>query len=310
MTDPASSQRNQSCVVVQDLWYEYDGTVEALRGIELAIPDGAFVAVLGQNGSGKTTLVRQFNGLLRPTRGRVLVYGRDTRECTQGELARQVGYVFQNPDHQIFCPTVREEIAFGPCNLGLGEEEIRHRCEHAMAYFGLTAYADAPPAVLGFGLRRKVSIAAVYTMQPQIFVMDEPTAGLDWRLTLDLMHLAQEMHSRGHTIIVVTHDIKVAAEFAETTIVLHDGRLLLYGDTRDVFRHVEALRSTNIEPPQIADLSRLLQESGQQTDGGLDVALVRRFDDRMHVAGRDGQGNDGSTVVGHLESASIGSTAR
>lgn len=293
MTAPVSSQPNQSCVVVQDLWYEYEGTVEALRGIDLAIPDGAFVAVLGQNGSGKTTLVRQFNGLLRPTGGRVLVYGRDTSECTLGELARQVGYVFQNPDHQIFCPTVREEIAFGPRNLGLAEDEIRDRCQHAMEYFGLTAFADAPPAVLGFGLRRKVSIAAVYTMQPQILVMDEPTAGLDWRLTLDLMHLAQEMHSRGHTIIVVTHDIKVAAEFAEITIVLHNGRLLLYGDTRDVFRQVEALRNSKIEPPQIAELSRRLSAKGMPDD----VLTVRECFDaykRLRVQGCREERDNGS----------------
>jgi len=290
VTGPASSERSPACVVTQDVWYEYEGTVEALRGVDLAIPDGAFVAVLGQNGSGKTTLIRQFNGLLRPTRGRVLVFGRDTRECTRGELARQVGYVFQNPDHQIFCPTVAEEIAFGPRNLGLGEDEIRRRCQHAMEYFGLSAYAEAPPAVLGFGLRRKVSIAAVYTMQPQIFVMDEPTAGLDWRLTLDLMHLAQEMHSRGHTIIVVTHDIKVAAEFAEMTIVLHDGRLLLCGDTREVFRQVEALRSSNIEPPQIADLARRLGAQGMPDD----VLTVRECFDaytklraRAYPEGRD-----------------------
>ncbi|MCJ7736338.1 MAG: ATP-binding cassette domain-containing protein [Anaerolineae bacterium] len=293
MTAPVSSQPNQSCVVVQDLWYEYEGTVEALRGIDLAIPDGAFVAVLGQTGSGKTTLVRQFNGLLRPTGGRVLVYGRDTRECTLGELSRQVGYVFQNPDHQIFCPTVREEIAFGPRNLGRAEDEIRDRCQHAMEYFGLTAFADAPPAVLGFGLRRKVSIAAVYTMQPQIFVMDEPTAGLDWRLTLDLMHLTQEMHSRGHTIIVVTHDIKVAAEFAEITIVLHNGRLLLYGDTRDVFRQVKTLRNSKIEPPQIAELSRRLSAKGMPDD----VLTVRECFDaykRLRVQGYREERDNGS----------------
>jgi len=256
------TKADRSCIAIEDLWYEYEGSVEALRGIDLEIPDGAFVAILGQNGSGKTTLVRQFNGLLLPTRGRVLVYGRDTRECSRGELARQVGYVFQNPDHQIFCPTVREEIAFGPHNLGLPRDEVNRRCEEAMEYFGLTRYADAPPAVLGFGLRRKISIAAIYTMQPQVFILDEPTAGLDWRLTLDLMHLVQEMHSRGHTIILVTHDIKVAAQFAELTLVLHAGKVVLYGQTRAVFRQVQALRKSQIEPPQVTVLSRRLSASG------------------------------------------------
>jgi energy-coupling factor transport system ATP-binding protein len=266
MSQSANVLGCKPCVLTEDLWYEYEGSVEALRGVDLAIPEGAFVAVLGQNGSGKTTLVRQFNGLLFPTRGHVQVFGRDTREYSRSELAQQVGYVFQNPDHQIFCPTVREEIAFGPTNLGLPAGEVERRCRETMAYFGLADYASAPPAVLGFGLRRKISIAAVYTMQPRIFILDEPTAGLDWRLTLDLMNLVQEMQGRGHTIILVTHDIKVAAQFAELTLVLHDGRVVLYDETRTVFRQVQVLRDSQIEPPQVTILSRRLNSLGMPDD--------------------------------------------
>jgi len=262
----AGAQHSPACLVTEGLWYEYEGTVEALRGVDLEIADGAFVAVLGQNGSGKTTLVRQFNGLLLPTQGRVLVCGRDTQECSRGELARQVGYVFQNPDHQIFCPTVREEIAFGPVNLGLPTDEVKRRCDEAMEYFDLARYADAPPAVLGFGLRRKVSIAAVYTMRPRILILDEPTAGLDWRLTLELMHLIQEMHRRGHTIVLVTHNINVAAQFAEQVLVLRDGKVILYDDTRSVFRQVQTLRESQIEPPQVTVLSNRLSSVGMPDD--------------------------------------------
>ncbi|NLE43695.1 MAG: ABC transporter ATP-binding protein [Chloroflexi bacterium] len=257
---------SSACVVVEDLWYNYADDIVALCGIDLEIPDGAFVAILGQNGSGKTTLVKHFNGLLRSVRGRVSVFGQDTRSLPVGLLARQVGYVFQNPDYQIFCPTVREEIAFGPSNLGLPADEVRQRTEAAMAYFGLSQYAEAPPAVLGFGLRRKISIASIYTMRPRVFILDEPTVGLDRRLTLDVMHLVQDMHRQGHTILLVTHDVKIAAEFAELTLVLHDGRVLLYDDTRAVFGQVDLLLQSQIEPPQISDLARQMQVLGMPAD--------------------------------------------
>jgi energy-coupling factor transporter ATP-binding protein EcfA2 len=194
----------EPCIVVQDLWYSYGGEVTALQGIDLEIEDGDYVAVIGQNGSGKTTLVKHFNGLLKPTRGRVLVRGlsdregspllRDTADLTAGQLAQTVGYVFQNPDHQIFCATTRQELAFGPRNLGLLEVEVKRRVDEALACFDLEEVADKPPAVLGYGLRRKIGVAAVYAMQPRVFILDEPTTGLDWRSTMELMELIGEMH--------------------------------------------------------------------------------------------------------------------
>lgn len=263
-------------IVVQDLWYSYDGEVTALQGIDLEIADGDYVAVIGQNGSGKTTLVKHFNGLLKPTRGRVLVGGlgdregspllRDTAGLTVGQLAQTVGYVFQNPDHQIFCDTTREELAFGPRNLGLSEAEVKGRVEEVLARFDLEEYADRPPAVLGYGLRRKIGVAAVYSMRPHIFVLDEPTAGLDWRSTMELMELIGEMHRNGHTIILVTHDMKLVAEFSQKSLVLRQGRILAYDDTRTVFKHSEVLRDTQIEPPQITALAKRMVPYGMPDD--------------------------------------------
>jgi len=250
------------CIQVEDLHYLYNGEVLALEGISLTIDDNDLVAVIGQNGSGKTTLVKHFNGLLKPTRGRVLINGADTRHHTVGELARTVGYVFQNPDYQIFCSTTREELSFGPRNLGLSETEIQERTEEALAYFGLEPFADRPPAILGFGLRRKVSIAAVYAMRPRIFVLDEPTTGLDWKATMDLMALIGRLHREGHTIILVTHDMRIVAEHARKSLVLQRGKVLAYGLTRDIFRQAELLRSTQIEPPQITVLARQLAPQG------------------------------------------------
>ncbi|NIO72318.1 MAG: ATP-binding cassette domain-containing protein [Anaerolineae bacterium] len=279
--DPSTSSGHRSlkaqpCIVVQDLWYSYDDEVTALRGIDLEIEDGDYVAVIGQNGSGKTTLVKHFNGLLKPTRGQVLVGGlgdregspllRDTEGLTVGQLAQTVGYVFQNPDHQIFCATTREELAFGPRNLGLPEAEVRRRVEEALARFDLEQYADRPPAVLGYGLRRKIGVAAVYSMRPRIFILDEPTTGLDWRSTMELMELIGEMHRNGHTIILVTHDMKLVAAFSQKSLVLREGQVLVYDDTRTVFKHSEILRDTQIEPPQITALAKRMVPYGMPDD--------------------------------------------
>jgi energy-coupling factor transport system ATP-binding protein len=266
--------------VVQDLWYSYGDEVTALRGIDLEIEDGDYVAVIGQNGSGKTTLVKHFNGLLKPTRGRVLVAPlyppprvggdrgglRDTAGLTVGQLAQTVGYVFQNPDHQIFCATTREELAFGPRNLGLPEAEVRRWVEEALARFDLEEYADWPPAVLGYGLRRKIGVAAVYSMRPRIFILDEPTTGLDWRSTMELMELVGEMHRHGHTIILVTHDMKLVTGFSQKSLVLREGKVLVYDDTRTVFKHSEILRDTQIEPPQITALAKRMAPYGMPDD--------------------------------------------
>jgi energy-coupling factor transporter ATP-binding protein EcfA2 len=268
-------ESRNSAIVVQDLWYSYSDEVIALKGIDLEIEVGDYVAVIGQNGSGKTTLVKHFNGLLKPTQGRVLVRGLDSRTCsdlrdtaglTVGQLAQTVGYVFQNPDHQIFCATTREELAFGPRNLGLPETEVRRRVEEALARFDLEQYADSPPALLGYGLRRKIGVAAVYSMRPRIFILDEPTTGLDWRSTMELMELIGEMHRHGHTIILVTHDMKLVAEFSQKSLVLRDGQVLVYDDTRTVFKHSEIVRDTQIEPPQITALAKRMAPYGMPDD--------------------------------------------
>jgi energy-coupling factor transporter ATP-binding protein EcfA2 len=273
---PFDRLRTGPCIVVQDLWYSYGDEVTALRGVDLEIEDGDYVAVIGQNGSGKTTLVKHFNGLLKPTRGRVLVKHetrntkhetlKDTTGLTVGQLAQTVGYVFQNPDHQIFCDTTREELAFGPRNLGLPEAEVRRRVEEALVRFDMEEYADWPPAVLGYGLRRKIGVAAVYSMRPHIFILDEPTTGLDWRSTMELMELIGEMHRHGHAIILVTHDMKLVAEFSQKSLVLREGRVLVYDDTRTVFKHSEVLRDTQIEPPQITQLAKRMVPYGLPDD--------------------------------------------
>jgi cobalt transport protein ATP-binding subunit len=253
-------------IQVEDLHYRYDDDPPALAEMNLSVESGDFLAIVGQNGSGKTTLVKHFNGLLRPTRGRILVLGQDTAGQSVGRLARKVGYLFQNPDHQIFAPTVWEEVAFGPRNLGFSEGEVAARTEEALALFGLGDQADAPPAVLGYGLRRKVTLAAVWAMRPQILVLDEPTAGLDWRSTRTLMEEVTNLSSQGHTIILVTHDMKLVTEFARQALVLDEGRTLACGPTRQVFQQEAILRQAFLSPPPITALARRMRSYGMKGD--------------------------------------------
>jgi energy-coupling factor transporter ATP-binding protein EcfA2 len=262
---PVSSDHSLA-IQVENLHYRYDDDPPALAGINLSAEAGDFLAVVGQNGSGKTTLVKHFNGLLRPTHGRVLVLGQDTAGQSVGQLARKVGYLFQNPDHQIFAPTVWTEVAFGPRNLGFSEGEAADRTTEALALFGLTDQADIPPAVLGYGLRRKVTLAAVWAMRPQILVLDEPTAGLDWRGTRTLMEAITDLNSQDHTIVLVTHDMKLVAEFAAQVLVLSQGQILAYGPTRQVFQQEAILQKAFLAPPPITALARRMRSYGMRGD--------------------------------------------
>ena len=253
------------CIRTEGLVYHYEDT-PALNGVDLEIADNAWLAIVGQNGSGKTTLVKHMNGLLKPVAGRVWVYGVDTTTASVDQLARTVGYVFQNPDHQIFCSTTREEVSFGPRNLGLDPDEVEARTQDALATFNLAAYAATPPAVLGFGLRRLVSIAAVYAMRPRVLILDEPTAGLDWRSTLELMGHIGRLHGEGHTIILVTHDMRLVAEYAGRVVVMHDGRILAEGSPREAFQRVHELAQAQIHPPQVMQLGQRLAAWGLPPD--------------------------------------------
>lgn len=259
------TKRGETFVEIRNLSHVYGkGTPEevvALRDITVDIHQGELVALIGQNGSGKTTLVKHFNGLLKPTKGHVIVRGVDTRKASVTELSRMVGYCFQNPDHQIFKQNVYDEVAFGPRNiLGSGhEDEVRERVEEALETVGLTGYEKQNPFFLGKGERQKVAVASVLAMRPQLLIVDEPTTGMDWKTSKAMMKLIKGLHLAGHTIIFITHNMPLVAEYAERVIVLHQGKILLDGPTRWVFSHVEKLEGAFIKPPQITQLGYLMK---------------------------------------------------
>ncbi len=234
-----------------DLRFAYSSGVEALRGVNLTIRAGEFVGVIGQNGSGKTTLVKHFNGLLKPTRGVLKVLGVDTRTQGVAKLAKLAGYVFQNPDHQIFCNTVREEIAFGPRNTGMPASEIESSLRHVMELLDLQGLEERHPFRLSRGERQRLAIASILAMRPRILILDEPTGGQDRQQVSRLIATLRQLNVEGHTIVLVTHDLELLAECADRALVMFQGKILLDGTPHDVFREVDTLRRTALAPPQI-----------------------------------------------------------
>jgi energy-coupling factor transport system ATP-binding protein len=225
--------------------------VEALRGVNLTIRAGEFVGVIGQNGSGKTTLVKHFNGLLKPTRGVLKVLGVDTRTQGVAKLAKLAGYVFQNPDHQIFCNTVREEIVFGPRNTGMPASEIESSLRHVMELLDLQGLEERHPFRLSRGERQRLAIASILAMRPRILILDEPTGGQDRQQVSRLIATLRQLNVEGHTIVLVTHDLELLAECADRALVMFQGKILVDGTPHDVFREVDTLRRTALAPPQI-----------------------------------------------------------
>lgn len=259
---PSSGSPRAPALRVEGVSYCYPGGIKGVREADLQVPPGAFLAVVGRNGAGKSTLARLLNGLLRPTRGQVWVGDVRTAERRVGELARWVGLCFQNPDAQIFSGSVLEEVEFGLRNLGLLPEERRRRAWEALDWFGLSPCAEVPPALLGFGDRRKVTLASLYAMRPPVWVLDEPTAGLDARAEDVLMGLLHELHAQGHTVLLITHDMRLVAAHAPRVLVMAEGRVLWQGATRDLFRQGDVLARAHLVPPQITTLSLSLEPLG------------------------------------------------
>lgn len=245
---------------VADLHFNYANGIQVLKGIDFTIGQGEFVALIGQNGAGKTTLLKHLNGLLKPTDGDVIIGGMNTKETVTGKLAQKVGYLFQNPDHQIFMPSVEKEIGFGPKNLRLAKEEINRRVREAAEAVGLTAQLKVNPIFLSKGQRQRVAFASLLSMRPEIMVLDEPTTGQDFQEGIEIMEMVKVLHQQGHTILFVTHDMELVARYANRVIVLSEGRVLMDDTARNVFYQPELLLQTNLYPPQIA---RLVQKFGK-----------------------------------------------
>lgn len=251
----------------RNLGYRYvDGQV-ALDSVDLVVEPGEWLALVGQNGSGKTTLALLLAGLLRPTRGAVLLDSRPMAALSITQVSHAVAMAQQDPDNQIFASTTAAEVAFGPSNLGLAPQVVRKRTESALQRLGLAEFSGAPPASLSYGLRRRVTIASLLALEPGIMILDEPTMGLEPRSAHELMRLLAELNRAGHTLIMVSHDMELVAEYARLCGVLQGGRMLALGLTGDVLADEALLQTTRLHAPPLVQLQSELRRSGVHIPG-------------------------------------------
>ncbi|MFL7870057.1 MAG: energy-coupling factor ABC transporter ATP-binding protein, partial [Anaerolineales bacterium] len=256
-----------------------DGT-KALENINVSIKVGEFIALIGQNGSGKTTLSKLLNGLYKPSSGDVIVDGLNSKTTPIVQMVRRVGYVFQNPDHQLFNNNCWDEIAYGPRNIELPEEEVKVRVEEAAQVVGLPKmYYEEHPFFLSKGLRQRVAIASILALRPQLIIVDEPTTGQDARQSFEIMDFLKDLNeNHGHTIIIITHDMPIVAQYARRVILMSEGKILADDETARVFSQPDVLAQAFLEPPEITQLAQSVQELGF-SPGTLTVAeMLREFE--------------------------------
>lgn len=251
-----------SFIAVQKLWHEYEGNVVAVRGVDMTIQRGEFVALIGANGSGKTTLVKHFNGLLKPTRGSVRIADHDTHAMSVSQLSRYIGFVFQNPDHQICTYSLWEEVLFGLRIRKLPTEDAEARATRALQSVGLYDMRERHPRELSRGQRQRLAVASVLAMEPDAIVLDEPTTGQDFAARRQIMDLVTDLHKAGRTILMVTHDMALVAEYARRAIVMKDGQVIFDDTPKALFTREDILLETGLTLPPVIALSRGLHAAG------------------------------------------------
>ncbi len=254
-----------------DVRASYEGSLPILKGVSFTVRDGEFVAFVGTNGAGKSTTMRLVNGLLKPDSGQVLIDGVPTTQLRTSELARRVGFLFQNPDSQICCNTVREELLFGFKALGQEGPEADARVDALIGEFGFNP--DDDPFLLNRGARQLLALASVVALAPPVVVLDEPTTGLDYRECTKVMDIVRDIHRRGTTVIMVCHDMEVVADYAQRCIVMSDGAVVDDGPVFDVLRNRATLARASLVPPQIVDVSlRLVGEAPRLANAAIGQA--------------------------------------
>lgn len=248
-----------------ELRFSYDDdNTHSLNGLSLDIKKGQKIAVMGANGSGKSTFFLCCTGILKPQSGKLFFHG---KELTYGkkdllDLRSKVGIVFQDPDNQLFCASVYQEISFGPLNLGISEEKVRKEVEDMIERLEITPFRHKPTHALSGGQKKQVSIADILVMHPEIIILDEPAAALDPRHTVMVNHIVNQMTEDGITVLMATHDVNYAYEWADEVILFESGKVLMQGSPRQVFSDKEILKKTNLEPPMVLEFFESLCRKG------------------------------------------------
>ena len=246
----------QELVRTENLTFEYPGGIKAIDGVTLSIDEGERVAILGNNGAGKSTLALNMIGILKPTQGRILVSGRDTRELSVSEIAESVGIVFQNPFSMLFAKTVREELAFGPKNIGVKPEEISELIPRVASQCTIEHLLDKSPFASSYGEKKRICVGAVLTMRPKCIILDEPTSGQDYRSYSEFMDFICSLSGRVRSLVLITHDTDLAVEYTDRAVILKDGRIVVDGPTRKVLADPRNLIENSIRETSLIALSR------------------------------------------------------
>ncbi|AEF96365.1 ATP-binding cassette domain-containing protein [Methanotorris igneus] len=266
-------------IETRDLHFQYPDGTKALNGINFMAKKGEMIALLGPNGAGKSTLFLHFNGILKPTKGEVLIKGKPIKYNSKDliEVRKTVGIVFQNPDDQLFAPTVKQDVAFGPLNLGLSEDEVERRVKEALKAVGMEGFGDKPPHHLSGGQKKRVAIAGILAMEPEVIVLDEPTAGLDPLGASQIMKLLYDLNRKGMTIIISTHDVDLVPIYADKVYVMSKGQIIKGGTPKEVFEDVETIRKANLRLPRVAHLVEILRDKDKlPIEMGFTIGEVRR----------------------------------
>ena len=239
--------------------FMHQNGVKVLRGINLNIPTNTLTAIVGENGAGKTTLVRHINGLLKPSQGKVLVFGEDTKKQSVARLSRKVGVVFQNPDHQLFSDTVENEILFGLKNFGMQEKQQREQLEWTLEFFDLSRYRNVSPMLLSGGEKKRLCFACILAWDPEILILDEPTVGQDHGHKEKICLLITNLLHRGKTVIVVSHDLEFLWPLQPRTLVMARGEIIADGNITEVLSNSSVIKQANLVRPQLLALAIALK---------------------------------------------------
>ena len=241
-------------ISLENVSFKYPSGELVLQSVNLSIDSGQFVAIMGENGAGKTTLAKHLNGLLKPTEGKVLVDGEDTRKKSVAALSRKVGLVFQNPDHLLFSETVRDEVAFALRNFGYSNEIIQKQVSKTLEALDLIGYADTSPFLLSGGERKRAALAAVLAWEPDYLVLDEPTIGQDYLQKERLRDFILQLYSQGKAVVIISHDVEFVAEAGPEVVLMSKGRLLARGPADEILSNGDLVEEASLVKPQMARL--------------------------------------------------------
>lgn len=250
-------------IKVENVSHVYPNGVTAISGVNLEITDGEIVAVLGSNGSGKTTLVKHFNGLLKPTLGKITINGMNTKKERIAKLSSQVGYVFQNPNHQTFLPTVKQELYYGCKNLKMPEDEMEKRVQKAIKLFELEDLLEANPFDLNSSKRKEIGMASIMAVSPKVIVLDEPTTGQDHKGCRRVLELVQMFQKHGHIVVLVTHDMQLIGELNCRVIIMNQSKKIADDRADIVFKNQGLMQTADLQPPQVTELANQLSYLNQ-----------------------------------------------